>query len=283
MIDILRSAAEVREHVRRLHREGKRLALVPTMGFLHEGHLSLMREGLRHADVCAASIFVNPTQFGPNEDLARYPRDEGGDVEKCASAGVSFVWAPSVEEVYPKGAQTFVECTEITKEHCGRMRPGHFRGVTTVVAKLFAVFRPDVAVFGEKDFQQLQVIRRMNRDLGFGVEIVGGALVRDPDGLAMSSRNTFLSPDDRRRALALSRGLFRAAQACAAGERDAGQLLSLARKELAAREVEEQYLVVVDPETMAPLERVEREARMLGAAHVGPTRLIDNFALIPPA
>lgn len=276
MIEVVRTAAEVRARVAGLRKGGKTLALVPTMGFLHEGHLSLIREGRERADVCAASIFVNPTQFGPSEDLSSYPRDERGDVEKCEQAGATLVWAPEQREVYPEGFQTFVEVTEMTRRWCGAARPGHFRGVTTVVSKLFNVFRPDVAVFGEKDFQQLHVVRRMARDLGFETEVVGMPIVREPDGLAMSSRNAYLSPDERRRALALSRAWRTAAHAHANGERSAERLVEAARAELRACEAREDYVALVDPATLEPVERIERPARMLLAAFVGKTRLIDN-------
>jgi pantoate--beta-alanine ligase len=279
MIEVVRTVAELRARETALHRQGRTLALVPTMGFLHEGHLSLMREGRRRADVCAASIFVNPTQFGPNEDLARYPRDEQGDLEKCAEAGVSLVLVPPVEEIYPQGFQTYVEVEDLQRRHCGASRPGHFRGVATVVAKLFAIFRPDIALFGEKDYQQLQVIKRMNRDLCLGVEVVWMPIVREPDGLAMSSRNAYLSPDERRRALALSQGLDKAAKLRAGGELEAARLVGAVREELEANGVREDYVALVDPETLEPIERAERPARMLIAGWVGRTRLIDNAAI----
>ncbi len=279
MTDVLRTASEVRARVRALHAKGQRLALVPTMGYLHEGHLSLMREGVRRADVCAASIFVNPTQFGPAEDLSRYPRDEAGDVAKCRSAGVSFVWAPDLREVYPEGAQTFVEVEGLQRRWCGEKRPGHFRGVATVVAKLFAVFEPDVAIFGEKDFQQLAVIRRMARDLLLPVEVVGLPIVRESDGLAMSSRNVYLSQDERARAQGLSRALKAAAHLRANGEQSGARLVEAAQVELDAVGARVDYVAVVDPDTLEPVETVSRPARMLVAAHIGKTRLIDNLAL----
>ncbi|HEY3449633.1 MAG TPA: pantoate--beta-alanine ligase [Myxococcales bacterium] len=279
MIDVLRTVSEVRERVRALHAKGKRLALVPTMGFLHEGHLSLMREGAHRADVCAASIFVNPTQFGPAEDLSRYPRDEAGDLAKCQSAGVSFVWAPETREVYPDGAQTFVEVEGLQKRWCGEKRPGHFRGVATVVAKLFTVFEPDVALFGEKDFQQLAVIRRMARDLLMPVEVVGLPIVREPDGLAMSSRNVYLSKDERARALGLSRALKAAAHLRANGEQSGTRLVETALVELESVGARVDYVAVVDPDTLEPIEQVTGQARMLVAAYLGKTRLIDNLAL----
>ncbi|MBI5549813.1 MAG: pantoate--beta-alanine ligase [Deltaproteobacteria bacterium] len=278
-MDILRTADEVRARVRAIHRKGQRLALVPTMGALHEGHLSLVREGRRLAEVCAASIFVNPAQFGPREDLSRYPRDEAGDVAKCASAGAAFVWAPDTREVYPEGYQTYVEVSELSRRWCGEKRPGHFRGVATVVAKLFCAFEPDVALFGEKDFQQLAVIRRMVRDLGMAVEVVGMPIVREADGLALSSRNIYLSATERRSALGLSRALQAAAHLKANGETSASRLVEAASAELRAADARVDYVAVVDPTTLEPMDLVDRPARMLIAAHVGKTRLIDNAAL----
>lgn len=278
-IELIRTAAEVRARVRALRRDGKTLALVPTMGFLHAGHLSLMREGARRCDVCASSIFVNPTQFGPSEDLARYPRDERGDLAKCESAGIAFVWAPPVAEVYPEGFQTFVEVGEVARRWCGEKRPGHFRGVATVVAKLFNVFTPDVALFGEKDYQQLQVIKALTRDLGMGVEVVGLPTVREPDGLAMSSRNAYLSTDERERALGLSRALKAAAEACASGEKRGPRLVEIALAQLRRVDAKVDYVAVVDPASLEPLEKVDGPARMLIAAFVGATRLIDNGPL----
>jgi pantoate--beta-alanine ligase len=272
---------EVRAWRAELSRRGQRLALVPTMGFLHDGHLSLMREGARRADVVAASIFVNPSQFGPKEDLSRYPRDAEGDLAKCAVAGVAGVYMPEPATVYPEGYQTWVTVDEVSQGLCGERRPGHFRGVATVVAKLFGVFRPDVALFGEKDYQQLQVIARMNQDLELGVEVVGMPTVREADGLAMSSRNAYLSPEERQRALALSKGLFAARDAAAAGEGDVAALLALLRSPLAAAGLREDYVAVVDARSLAALERLEpgRPARALVAAFAGATRLIDNLSL----
>ena len=279
MLEVVRTVAEVQERVAALRAQGKRLALVPTMGFLHEGHLSLMREGARRAEVCAASIFVNPAQFGPREDLSRYPRDEAGDLEKCERAGATLVWAPTLQEVYPAGYQTYLEVTGVSARHCGAARPGHFRGVATVVAKLFNVFRPEVALFGEKDYQQLQVIRRMAADLSFGVEVVGMPTVREPDGLAMSSRNAYLDADERRRALGLSRALKAAAHLRANGESSVERILEAARAELGACALQEGYLALVDPHTLEPLAQLEGPARLLVAAFVGRTRLIDNAAI----
>ncbi|MHA7633035.1 pantoate--beta-alanine ligase [Corallococcus sp. M7] len=278
---VLRTVPEVKAWVASLQKEGKSLALVPTMGFLHEGHVSLMREGGRRADVVAASIFVNPTQFGPREDLARYPRDFEGDLAKCASAGVTAVFAPEPAAMYPPGYQTYVEVTEVSQGLCGERRPGHFRGVATIVTQLLALFRPSVALFGEKDYQQLQVIKALNRDLHLGADIVGMPTIREADGLAMSSRNAYLSADERQRALALSRGM-RAAQALlASGTRDARALVEAARRELQAADLREDYVEVRDAGTLSPLDTVApgQTARMLVAAFSGTTRLIDNMPL----
>jgi pantoate--beta-alanine ligase len=265
---------------------GTRIALVPTMGYLHEGHLSLLREARRRADaggrrgLSLATIFVNPAQFGPTEDLARYPRDLEGDLARCAGAGVDWVLAPEAPEaVYPPGFQTWVEVGEVSQGLCGERRPGHFRGVATVVAKLFHLARPHVALFGEKDWQQLQVIRAMVRDLDFGLEVVGMPIVREADGLAMSSRNAYLSPEERERALALSRGLEEARARAAAGERDAAALASAVEARVAAAGARVDYVAVVHPESLRPVTHAGPGSRVLVAAFVGRTRLIDNAAL----
>lgn len=260
-------------------RAGRRLALVPTMGFLHAGHLSLMAEARSRADVVVVSIFVNPSQFGPAEDLSRYPRDLAGDLAKCAAAGVDAVFHPAPEEMYPAGHQTFVEVTELSRGLCGDRRPGHFRGVATVVTQLFALARPHVAVFGEKDYQQLLAVRRLSRDLHLGVEVVGMPIVREADGLAMSSRNAYLAPQERVRALALSRGLEGAQAAFQRGVTDGHTLRERVRAELRRSELREDYVELVDAETLHALERADRPARLLVAAFVGSTRLIDNAPL----
>ncbi len=202
---------------------GERMAFVPTMGALHEGHVALLREGRRRGDKLVLSIFVNPTQFGPNEDLARYPRDLPGDLAKAAGAGTDVAFVPEAADMYPPGHQTVVEVRELARGLDGAFRPGHFAGVATVVAKLFNIVPPDLAIFGEKDFQQLAIVRRMVADLAMPIEIVGIPTVREPDGLAMSSRNAYLSPAERARALSLSRALFAARDRAAAGERDAAR------------------------------------------------------------
>jgi pantoate--beta-alanine ligase len=275
---VLRTVSEVKAWAEALRREGRRLALVPTMGYLHEGHLSLMREGRRRAEVVAASIFVNPTQFGPKEDLGRYPRDFEGDLAKCASAGVEAVFAPESGAMYPPGYQTYVEVTEVSKGMCGERRPGHFRGVATIVTQLLCLFRPEVALFGEKDYQQLQVIKALNRDLHLGVEILGMPTVREADGLAMSSRNAYLSAEERQRALAISRGLGAAQALYRSGTRAAAALTDAVRRELKAAELREDYVELVDAERLTPLAELQpgQAARLLVAAFCGATRLIDN-------
>ena len=265
---------------------GARIALVPTMGYLHEGHVSLLREARRRADeggrrgLAVASIFVNPTQFGPAEDLSRYPRDLDGDLARCAAAGIDRVLAPTdPRAMFPPDHQTWVTVERASQGLCGASRPGHFRGVATVVAKLLNLTRPHVALFGEKDFQQLAVIRAMVRDLAFGVEIAGMPIVRDADGLALSSRNAYLSPADRPRALSLSRALLEARDAAARGERDAEALRRRARERIAAAGARVDYVEIVDARTLAPVARAEPGAVMLVAAFVGTTRLIDNVTL----
>jgi pantoate--beta-alanine ligase len=260
---------------------GERVALVPTMGYLHEGHLALVREARRHADRVAVSIFVNPTQFGPNEDLARYPRDLAGDLAKLASAGADATFVPAAAAMYPAGYQTFVQVRDLEKGLCGDRRPGHFVGVATVVLKLFQIARPQVALFGEKDYQQLVVIRRMVRDLDVPVEIVAVPTLREPDGLAMSSRNSYLSPPDRTRAAALYRGLSAARARHAAGERRAPALVEAAAAEIRPAVDRVDYIEVRDAETLAPVDPVDGPAVVLVAAFVGATRLIDNIRLGP--
>jgi pantoate--beta-alanine ligase len=275
---VFRTLDEVKTWAADLRRTGHRLALVPTMGYLHEGHLSLMREGRHRADVVATSIFVNPTQFGPKEDLARYPRDLQGDVARCSGAGVDVIFAPEAGAMYPQGYQTYVEVTEVSKGLCGDRRPGHFRGVATIVTQLLCLFRPDVALFGEKDYQQLQVIKALNRDLHLGAEIVGMPTVREPDGLAMSSRNAYLTAEERKRALAISRGLAAAQALYRAGTAQASALMEAVRRELRAADLREDYVELVDAEHLTPLSTVQpgQPARLLVAAFCGATRLIDN-------
>ncbi len=274
---VLRTPAELAEWTETARRHGRRVGLVPTMGFLHRGHLSLMEASAERADSTVVSIFVNPTQFGPNEDLARYPRDLEGDLHQCREARMDAMFAPDAGAMYPPGHRTYVEVTGLQDGLCGARRPGHFRGVATVVTQLFTLARPHLAVFGEKDWQQLQIVRRLAVDLHLGVEVVGMPIVREADGLAMSSRNAYLSPSERARALALSRGLLAARGRWSAGEQGVEALRDAVRAELRAAEVREDYVELVEPATLEPLKRAERpDARLLVAAFVGATRLIDN-------
>ena len=258
---------------------GERLAFVPTMGFLHAGHSALMDEAHRHGDKVVLSIFVNPLQFGPTEDLDRYPRDLPGDLEKAAAHGVDAVFLPTPANMYPPGHQTTVQVHQLEQGLCGGSRPGHFVGVATVVCKLFNIVRPHAAVFGEKDFQQLALIRRMVRDLDMPVEIVSLATVREPDGLAMSSRNKYLLPDERQRATALSRALFAARAACAADERNPAALVDRMVTELTEQITRIDYVELRDAESLQALVTVDRPAVLAVAAFVGRTRLIDNVRL----
>ena len=270
----------MRVRVEDLRRDGRRIAVVPTMGALHEGHLSLLREARKRADIVILTIFVNPTQFGPKEDLSRYPRDEAGDIAKAKTCGIDLAFCPEASAMYPPGAQTFIEVRELQKPLCGASRPGHFAGVATIVSKLFNITKPHVAVFGEKDYQQLAIIRRMVRDLDFGIEIVGVPIVRESDGLALSSRNAYLSAEDRAAALALSKGLAAAEAKFNAGERDAGALVAAARAVLEAEpRVRIDYLELRDADELSDLAKVDKRAVMAVAAFLGTTRLIDNRVL----
>jgi len=282
---VARGADELRHAVARWRAQRLRVGFVPTMGALHEGHLSLVRLARAHAPRVVASVFVNPTQFGPHEDFARYPRDPERDATLLAAAGCDLLFLPEVETIYPPGASTRVRVDGPSSGFEGECRPGHFEGVATVVTALFGLVRPDVAVFGEKDAQQLAVVRTLVRDLHLPVEIVPGPIVREPDGLAMSSRNAYLSPDERRRATVLHRALVGARAEVAAGERDAARLLAGIRAAIAAEPgVELDYAAAVDPLTFAPLERLAGEVVVPIAARVGATRLLDNLRLtLPPA
>lgn len=265
---------------RAARRSGQRVGFVPTMGALHEGHLSLVRAARATCDVVAASIFVNPTQFGPNEDLAKYPRQFERDRDLLAREGVEHLFAPSVEEMYLTGAVTWVTVEGLSDKLDGRSRPGHFRGVTMVVTKLFHIVEPDVAFFGQKDAAQAAIIRRMVRDLNLPVEISVQPIVREPDGLAMSSRNAYLSPDERRQALVLYRSLQRVKKLAEAGERSAQRLIAAGKDEFAAEApVHLDYFEVIDPNTLDPVEDLSQGALVAVAAWVGTTRLIDNLLL----
>ena len=271
---------EARNASRGARNAGKRIGLVPTMGALHEGHLSLVRAARAASDVVAASIFVNPTQFGPNEDLAKYPRSFERDCQMLERECVDFVFAPSVEEMYPAGAVTWVTVEGLSEKLDGRSRPGHFRGVTTVVSKLFHIVEPDRAFFGQKDAAQVAVIRQMVRDLKFAVEIVVCPIVRESDGLAMSSRNAYLNLEDRKRALVLRRSLLRVKSMVDAGERSATTLVAAGRDEFRSEPtVRLDYFEIVNPHTLDPVADVSEGALVAVAAYVGTTRLIDNVLI----
>jgi pantoate--beta-alanine ligase len=279
--EFVRAKSELRAALAEPRRAGRSIGLVPTMGYLHEGHLSLLRAARAECDVVVMSLFVNPTQFGPGEDFERYPRDERRDAELAAEAGVDFVWAPPVEEVYPDGFATQVEVGGLAEVLCGdpgRRGPEHFRGVATVVAKLFNAVGPDVAYFGQKDAQQVAVIRRMARDLDFPVRIEALPIVREPDGLAMSSRNAYLGATDRERAVALSRALRAVEREARAGSLAAG--LEAGRHELEAARIEPEYLEARDPDELTPVGELNgRPVLVAVAAQVGAARLIDNVLI----
>ncbi len=262
---------------------GETIAFVPTMGFLHEGHLSLMRMARDRADHLIVSIFVNPLQFAPGEDLATYPRDEAGDLAKCASVGADVVFFPTPASMYPDGFQTRVKPGPLAGPLCGRSRPTHFDGVVTVVLKLFNLVKPQVAVFGRKDFQQLQVIRRMVRDLDLDVEVLGGPIVREPDGVALSSRNAYLTGAERAQAVCLSQSLGLAEQRVASGEATAAQIIELVRAHVTAHpSAEVDYVELVDSEELTPVVGTLTGPCLLAlAVRFGATRLIDNRVLVP--
>ncbi len=260
-------------------RRGERIGFVPTMGFLHRGHTSLLALARPRCDHLVVSIYVNPLQFGEGEDLDRYPRDPEGDAAACEAAGVDCLFMPA--DLYAPGHATRVRVEGLTSGLCGASRPTHFEGVTTVVARLFGLVQPDIAVFGEKDYQQLAVIRRMARDLAIPVDVVGGPLIRDDDGVALSSRNAYLDADQRRRARSISQTLSWLADAVATGQRDVARLRDQAIHRLSVDALD--YLEIVDPDSLEPLQRIDGPARALAAAYLGKTRLIDNLALVPPA
>ena len=279
---VLHSIDEMRAASRGARRDGKRLGLVPTMGALHQGHLSLVRAAREQCDQVVASIFVNPLQFGPNEDLAKYPRNFERDRELLAQEGVDFVFAPGVEEMYPAGAVTYVTVEGLSDKLCGRSRPGHFRGVTTVVAKLFNIVEPDRAYFGQKDAAQSTIIRRMVRDLNIPVEVVVCPIVREPDGLAMSSRNAYLDAPQRQAAVVLHRSLMAVQERFDHGERKVQALIEAGRQTFAQDPaVRLDYFEMVDPETLDPVSDLSRGALVAVAAFVGKARLIDNIVLGP--
>jgi pantoate--beta-alanine ligase len=278
---ICATISEARAACRDARAGRKRLGLVPTMGALHEGHLSLVRAA-KGCDAVAVSIFVNPTQFGPTEDLSKYPRQFDRDCQLLEKEGVEILFAPSVEEIYPDGQVTWVLVEGLSEKLDGRSRPGHFRGVTTIVAKLFHIIEPDAAFFGQKDAAQLALIRRMVEDLNFGIEIVACPIVRESDGLAMSSRNAYLNREERGRALVLQRSLHQVQQEFQKGERIAARLIAAAKKVFAREpQVVLDYFEIVDPDTLDPVERISKKTLVTVAAYAGSTRLIDNTVLNP--
>jgi pantoate--beta-alanine ligase len=259
-------------------RGGNIISCVPTMGFLHQGHVELLSVGREKGDRLVMTIFVNPTQFGPHEDYERYPQDTEGDLDKARSAGVDAVFMPAVEEMYPDGFQSTVTVDNITQYLCGKSRPGHFAGVTVVVAKLFNITKPHLAIFGEKDYQQLIVIKQMVRDLNMDIEIIGVPTVREKDGLAMSSRNNYLSPEERLSALSLKKGLDFAKKMVAEGERDSAKIKNAVRELILSHPfIEIDYITICDPEKLTDMENIDRPSLLALAVRVGKTRLIDNI------
>ncbi len=277
---ICSTIAEMRALCRALRHDGKALGFVPTMGALHEGHLSLMRAARAQCDAVAASIFVNPAQFAPNEDFAKYPRSFEQDCELLREEGVDLLFAPSVEEMYPAGAVTYVSVEGMSDKLCGKSRPGHFRGVTTVVAKLFHIVEPDLAFFGQKDAAQVAIIRRMVSDLNLPVELAVCPIVREPDGLAMSSRNAYLDPQQRKSALVLHRSLLAVQELFGQGERNTARLIAAGREIFSAEPAARlDYFEIVDPETLDAVADVDKPALVAVAAFSGAARLIDNLVL----
>jgi pantoate--beta-alanine ligase len=280
---IIETVKEMQTFSESVRMEGKKIAFVPTMGYLHEGHLSLMREGRKRGDCLIISIYVNPTQFGPAEDLDKYPRDFERDESLARDVGVDVIFYPSNEEMYPEYYQTYVNVEEVTNNLCGLSRPGHFRGVTTVCAKLFNMTKPHVTVFGKKDFQQLVTIKRMVTDLNMDLEVVGLPTVREHDGLAMSSRNTYLKEDERASALSLSRSLKLAKDLYGAGERSAEEIISKMSAFIEGHpHTDIDYIKICDTITMKDVKTIERESVVALAVRVGLPRLIDNYVFGEP-
>ena len=277
---IIENIKEMQIRSESLRLAGKRIAFVPTMGYFHEGHLSLMREAQNKADQVIVSIYVNPTQFGPKEDFSKYPRDFERDTKLAQSVGVDVIFFPSDKDMYPNGYQTYVDVEKVTQNLCGASRPGHFRGVTTICCKLFNIVKPHAAIFGKKDFQQLAAIKRMVADLNLDLEIVGMATFREPDGLAMSSRNVYLSPEERSSALSLVGSLKMAQKLYAEGERKASVMIGEATKLIkSAKFTDIDYIKICDASTLEDVEDIQSEVVMALAVRVGKTRLIDNSVL----
>jgi len=279
-MEIIETIGQMKRIIRNLQQEGKKIGFVPTMGYLHEGHLSLVRACRRENDIAVVSIFVNPIQFGPQEDFDRYPRDLSRDQALLEKEKVDYLFYPSAQEMYPAGYRTYVEVTGLQDVLCGRSRPGHFRGVATVVLKLFNIVRPDVAYFGQKDAQQAVIIRRLVRDLNLDVEIRVMPIVRDGDGLALSSRNTYLSAEERKASLAIPRSLEVARRLMEEGERDASVIKARIEEIIKAEPLLRiDYIEIVDPEELQPIEKITDEALIALAVYCGETRLIDNLRI----
>jgi pantoate--beta-alanine ligase len=280
---IIETVREMQAFSESVRMKGKKIVLVPTMGYLHEGHLSLMREGRKRGDCLIISIYVNPTQFGPTEDLDKYPRDFERDEALARNVGVDVIFYPSNEEMYPEHYQTYVNVEEVTDNLCGLSRPGHFSGVTTVCAKLFNMTKPHITVFGQKDFQQLVTIKRMVTDLNMDLDVVGLPTVREHDGLAMSSRNTYLKDDERQSALSLSRSLKLAKELYDTGERSAAEIISKMKAFIEGHpHTDIDYINICDTTTMKDVETIERESVVALAVRVGLPRLIDNYVFGEP-
>ena len=282
-MEIIETIARMQEASESWRNNDKIIALVPTMGFLHEGHLELLRVGREKGDKLIMSLFVNPTQFGPQEDFEKYPRDTEGDLEKARSKGVDAVFMPSVTEMYSHGFQTTVAVENVTQHLCGKSRPGHFAGVTTVVAKLFNITKPHLAIFGLKDYQQLVVIRQMVRDLNMGIDIIGVPTVREQDGLAMSSRNSYLTPQERESALSLKKALELARAMVTEGEKDSAKIIGAVRELILSHPFTEiDYVTICNKENLIDIDTVDQPALLALAVNVGRARLIDNDILNKP-
>jgi pantoate--beta-alanine ligase len=276
-MQIIRTKNELKEAIRSERKLGKKVALVPTMGALHQGHISLVNLAKQHAESVVASIFVNPTQFGPNEDFSKYPRTEKEDIGKLEAFGVAIAYIPTIEEMYPEGSITQIHIDKISEELCGAFRPGHFNGVATIVTKLFIQALPDIALFGEKDYQQLYIIRQVVRDLDIPVNIIGAPIIREKDGLAMSSRNRYLSEQEQKVAVSMYKTLSNAAKELQQGKESDDVLLTAKELLLHAGFIKVDYVELRDATTLSPVKNAMKPARLLAAAYLGTMRLIDNL------
>ncbi len=279
-IEIIETVGMMQERAEQIRLSGKKIGLFPTLGFLHEGHLELIRQGRKRADILVMSLFVNPTQFGPNEDFDKYPRDVEGDIKKARGEGADIVFLPSPKEMYPEGFQSSVSVEKITGFLCGKSRPGHFEGVTTVVAKLFNIVKPHFALFGQKDFQQLAVIKRMVKDFNFDIEIIQVPTVREPDGLAMSSRNKYLNPEERKSALCLKKAMDMAVNMADKGESRSEKIIAALKQLILSFPFTSiDYINICDPETLEDINILQDKSLLALAVKVGGTRLIDNYLI----